>query len=62
MTRDDEIDVHADRALEEIDRACEAASAAAARAHLSLSELHFDRARELSEEADTRPTLKVVRS
>jgi len=62
MTTDDEIAIHSDRALEELDRACDATSTAAARAHLTLSELHFDRVRALSEEPETRPALRLVRS
>jgi hypothetical protein len=61
MTRDD-IDVHSARALEEIDRARHAASPAAARAHLSLSELHSDRVRELSKAPRTGPALRLVPS
>jgi hypothetical protein len=62
MTRDDEIDIHSERALEEIDRARNAVSLTAARAHLTLSELHFDRVRELSDAPETRPALRLVRS
>jgi hypothetical protein len=62
MTRDDEIDVHTERALDEIDRATSAASLAAARAHLGLSELHFDKVRELSETPEVRPGLRLVAS
>jgi hypothetical protein len=62
MSRDDEIDVHTERALVEIDRARSAATLAAARAHLSLSELHFDKVRELSEAPEIRPALRLVSS
>ena len=62
MTRDDEIDVHTDRALDEIDRATSATSLAAAHAHLGLSELHFDKVRELSEAPENRPSLHLVPS
>lgn len=62
MSRDDEIDVHTERALDEIDRATSAVSMAAAQAHLGLSELHFDKARELSEAPETRPALRLVDS
>ena len=60
MTRDDEIDVHTERALDEIDRATSATSLAAAHAHLGLSELHFDKVRELSEAPEVRPALRLV--
>ena len=62
MTTDDQIDVHAERALEEIDLARSATSLAAAQAHLSLSELHFDKVRELSETPEVRPALRLVAS
>jgi hypothetical protein len=62
MSRDDEIDVHTERALDEIDRATSAASLAAAQAHLGLSELHFDKVRELSETPEVRPALHLVPS
>ncbi len=60
MNRDDEIDVHTERALDEIDRATSATNLAAAHAHLGLSELHFDKVRELSEAPETRPDLRLV--
>jgi hypothetical protein len=60
MSRDDEIDVHAERALVEIDLATSATNLAAAQAHLGLSELHFDKVRELSETPEIRPALRLV--
>jgi hypothetical protein len=48
MSRQDRIDLHADRALEELDRARRAANPEAAMAHLALSELHLDQMRLLS--------------
>jgi hypothetical protein len=48
MSKQDPIDLHADRALEELDRARKAGCREAAMAHLALSELHLDRARSLS--------------
>ena len=60
MSRDDEIDVHTERALDEIDRATSATNLAAAHAHLGLSELHFDKVRELSEKPEVRPELRLV--
>jgi hypothetical protein len=48
MSKQDRIDLHADRALEELDRARSAACPEAAMAHLALSELHLDRVRSLS--------------
>jgi hypothetical protein len=62
MSRDDEIDVHTERALVEIDLATSATNLAAAQAHLSLCELHFDKVRELSEKPDARPALHLVPS
>ncbi len=62
MSKDDEIDVHTERALAEIDRATSAVSMAAAQAHLGLSELHFDKARELSEAPEIPPALRLVAS
>jgi len=48
MSKQNWIDLHADRAMEELDRAISAASMEAAIAHLDLSELHLDRVRSLS--------------
>jgi hypothetical protein len=62
MSTDDQIDLHSDRALEELDRAHDATCKASARAHLTLSELHFDRARELSKEPLSPPALRLVGS
>ena len=43
-----DIDYHSKRAISELDRGLNSQSIAAARAHLRLSSLHFERARELS--------------
>ena len=43
MSKQDRIDLHADRALEELERARRAACPEAVMAHLALSELHLDR-------------------
>jgi hypothetical protein len=48
MSIEDRISHHADRALEEFDRARAAACPEAAMAHLDLSELHVGRMKELS--------------
>jgi hypothetical protein len=60
MSRQDQIDHHVDRAFEELDRARSAESPEAAIAHLSLSELHLGRMKELSTPVE-RPALKLVR-
>jgi hypothetical protein len=60
MSRRDRIDHHANRALEELDRARAATSTEAAIAHLGLSELHLERMHELSQPAP-RPKLEIVR-
>lgn len=58
MSRRDRIDLHAGRALEELDCARNAASAEAAHAHLALSELHLARMHELSERPA--PRLRLI--
>lgn len=59
MTKRDEIDFHAGRALEELERARRATGEAAATAHLELSELHLARIRALGQ-ARSRPSLRLV--
>lgn len=59
MSRQDRINHHVDRAFEELDRARSAKSPEAAIAHLSLSELHLGRMKELSE-PEKRPELRLV--
>ena len=59
MSRRDWIDLHAGRALEELDCARHAACEAAAHAHLELSELHLARMHDLSCERPA-PLLRVV--
>ena len=54
MSRHDRISHHADRALQELDRARSAASPEAAIAHLELSELHLGKMKQLSDEPVTR--------
>ncbi len=49
MSTEDQIEYHCDRAVAERALARDAASAPAARAHLTLSELHLERMRSLSE-------------
>jgi hypothetical protein len=44
---DDQIKLHSDRAMAELDLAVRAAHSAAARAHFALSALHLDRMRQL---------------
>ena len=61
MSGQDRIDHHANRALEELDRARAAESTEAALSHLALSELHLRRMRELSR-PESRPRLELVRS
>jgi hypothetical protein len=48
MSRQDRIDLHTDRALEELERARGADCPEAAIAHLGLSELHLGQVRALS--------------
>ena len=60
MARQDRIDLHARRALEELECARGAACETAAFAHLALSELHLAEMRTLSEAP--RPVLRVVSS
>jgi hypothetical protein len=59
MTRRDQIDHHANRALEELECARRATSEQAAHAHLDLSELHLGRMRTLSL-APPGPALRLV--
>ena len=59
MSKQEHIDLHADRALEELERARGAACPEAAMAHLALSELHLDRIRSLSL-AGSAPHLSLV--
>jgi hypothetical protein len=61
MARQDRIDVHARRALEELECARGAACEASAFAHLALSELHLAEMRTLSE-APPGPKLRLVSS
>ena len=58
MSRQDRIQHHAGRALEELDRARSAASPEAAMAHLDLSELHLGKMKQLSDEPT--PRLQLV--
>lgn len=58
MSRQDRINHHVDRALEELERAREADSTEAAIAHLALSELHLGRMKSVSDEP--RPPLHLV--
>jgi hypothetical protein len=50
MDKQDQIRVHSDRAMNELDMALEAGCMQAARAHFGLSALHLDRMRELKQE------------
>ena len=47
MSQQDRIDLHAGRALEELERARRAACQEAVMAHLALSQLHLDAVRSL---------------
>jgi hypothetical protein len=58
MSNEDRISLHADRALEELDRARAATTTEAALSHLGLSELHLGRMKALSGPA---PLLYLVR-
>jgi hypothetical protein len=58
MSRKDRIRHHADRAMEELDRARAAVSTEAAIAHLALSELHLGRVKAISEAQQ--PDLQLV--
>lgn len=58
MSRLDQIELHSDRALAELDLALDARTVEAAKAHFGLSELHIDRVRDLRNEATQ---LRVVR-
>ena len=58
MSRQDRIQHHAGRALEELDRARSAATFEAAVAHLGLSELHLGKMKQISDEPKT--TLQLV--
>jgi hypothetical protein len=55
MSKDDQIQHHAQRATREMDQGLSAKSAAAARAHLELSSLHLQRARALGGRELTSP-------
>ncbi len=54
MSRQDRIQHHAGRALEELDRARSATTPEAAIAHLGLSELHLGKMKQISDEPQTR--------
>ena len=58
MTRKEEIDIHSERAMEELDCALEAHCLQAARAHFGLSALHLDRMRDIQNAAE--PKLRLV--
>ena len=60
MSKQEHIDLHAGRALEELERARGAACPEAAMAHLALSELHLDRIRSLSLGTGAAPRLSLV--
>ena len=60
MSKQEHIDLHADRALEELERARGAACPEAAMAHLALSELHLDRMRSLRLASGSAPHLSLV--
>ena len=47
MSRDEQAQYHSDRAMQELDQGLTAASTSAARAHLTLSSLHLQRAQDL---------------
>ncbi|WP_324749144.1 hypothetical protein SH591_10890 [Sphingomonas sp. LY54] len=56
----DDIEYHSKRAISELDRGLISQSMEAARAHLQLSSLHFERARELSgTHCSSRPPLSM---
>jgi hypothetical protein len=60
MARQDRIDLHHGRALEELECARRASCPEAAIAHLALSELHLDRVRSLSGTRRPAPVLELV--
>jgi hypothetical protein len=49
MTNSDQIQIHSDRAMAELDRALSASCIQAAQAHFGLSALHLDRMRSLKQ-------------
>ena len=49
MTRKEQLNFHADRATAELDKALDAPSLDAAKAHFDRSALHFDKLRDLSQ-------------
>ena len=59
MSRRQRMDLHAKRALDELDRARNAVSLVAAEAHLALSELHLREMRSIGEEPAP-PALRLV--
>ena len=59
MSRQQRMDHHAQRALDELERARGAVSLEAAEAHLELSELHLREMRSISEEPAP-PTFRLV--
>lgn len=58
MNREEQIAYHSQRAMSERDLGLSAGSVPAAKAHLQLSSLHLQRARELSGQIG-RPTLRA---
>jgi hypothetical protein len=61
MSVEEQIEYHSSRALAEMDRGFTAATTTAARAHLKLSSLHFDRAHRLqgTSQAGRRPVFTL---
>jgi hypothetical protein len=53
MTTEDQIRIHSERAMAELDLALDARCVEAARAHFSLSALHLDRLRSLKQRRQT---------
>jgi hypothetical protein len=62
MSRRDRIDLHAGRALEELERARDSLCEEAAFAHLALSELHLAEMRTLSEAPPRPKFMRLVSS
>jgi hypothetical protein len=60
MSKQEIIELHAGRAMEELERARRAACPRAATAHLELSQLHLVQARMLGSAAPARPALSLV--
>jgi hypothetical protein len=60
MTHAEKLAYHSRRASQELDRGLSCSNLAAARAHLKLSSMHFERVREIQAKAQVRRSLPLL--